>query len=146
MRAEKPRVVMDSNVWISGILSRQGAPAQVIRRVRSFGIPVFSDRTFEELQTRLWKPKFDRYLDLEARERLLHDISAVSHWVNIPESLQVNRFSRDSSDDRFIHAAIASDAKWIVSGDMDLLVLEQVGPIRIITPLAAMGIDRFPHS
>lgn len=107
---------------------------------------MFSDRTFEELQTRLWKPKFDRYLDLEARERLLHDISAVSHWVNIPESLQVNRFSRDSSDDRFIHAAIASDAKWIVSGDMDLLVLEQVGPIRIITPLAAMGIDRFPHS
>lgn len=144
MRAEKPRVVIDSNVWISGILSRQGAPAHVIRRVRSFGIPVFSDRTFEELETRMWKPKFDRYLDLEARERLLHDISAVSHWVNIPESLQVNRFSRDSSDDMFIHTAIASNAKWLVTGDLDLLVLKKVDTVRIITPAEAMDMERFP--
>jgi putative PIN family toxin of toxin-antitoxin system len=144
MRAEKPRVVIDSNVWISGILSRQGAPAHVIRRVRSFGIPVFSDRTFEELETRLWKPKFDRYLDLEARERLLHDISAVSHWVSIPESLLSRQFSRDSSDDMFIHTAIASNAKWLVTGDLDLLVLGKVDTVRIITPAEAMGMERFP--
>jgi putative PIN family toxin of toxin-antitoxin system len=144
MRAEKPRVVIDTNVWISGILSRHGAPAHVIRRVRSFGIPVFSDTTFDELESRLWKPKFDRYLDLETRERLLHDISAVSHWVNIPEPLLINRYSRDSSDDMFIHAAIASGAHWLVTGDPDLLVLNQVDLIRILSPAEAMGLERFP--
>lgn len=144
MKTEKPRVVIDTNVWISGILSKQGAPAYVLRRVTSFGIPVFSEETFHELESRLWKPKFDRYLDLEARERLLHDISAISHWVTISESMSKKGYSRDPSDDMFIHAAIASNSKWVVTGDVDLLVLEQVGPIRIITPMAALGIDRFP--
>jgi predicted nucleic acid-binding protein len=39
---------------------------------------VFSQATFDELESRLWRPKFDRYLDLETRRLLLHDFNAVA--------------------------------------------------------------------
>ncbi len=44
----------------------------------------------------------------------------------------------------FVHAAIASNAKWLVTGDLDLLVLKKVDTVRIITPAEAMDMERFP--
>jgi putative PIN family toxin of toxin-antitoxin system len=60
MKAEPQsrRVVIDTNVWLSAALSANGAPARVVRRVLAHGIPVFSEATFAELNTRIWKPKF----------------------------------------------------------------------------------------
>ena len=76
------RVVIDTNVWLSAALSPAGAPAQVVRRVLSSGVPIFSEATFAELQARIWKPKFDRYLSIAARQRILHDARALGHWVD----------------------------------------------------------------
>jgi len=76
---------------------------------------VFSSATFAELQ--------DRYLSMEQRKRLLHDVDALAYWVNIPAEIYQQRFSRDSADDQFIHAALTANAPWLVSGDQDLLVL-----------------------
>lgn len=115
--------VVDTNVWISGFLSKTGTPAQVVRYLVTNGRPVFSSATFAELQDRLWRPKFDRYLSLEQRKRLLHDVDALAYWVNVPPEIELQRFSRDPDDDKFIHAALTAHAPWLVSGDQDLLVL-----------------------
>lgn len=117
------RVVIDTNVLISAALSPTGAPAQVVHGVLANHALVFSDATFLELRTRLWKPKFDRYLSLETRTALLHDFNAAAHWIKVPPALASQRFSRDIDDDMFIHAAIAGDAALLISGDSDLLVL-----------------------
>jgi len=45
---------------------------------------------------------------------------------------------RDIDDDAFIHAAIAADACAIVSGDSDLLVLDPIGALRILTLRVAL--------
>lgn len=125
-------VVIDSNVWISAALSSSGAPAQVVARVLARGMPVFSPETFAELESRLWKPKFDRYLSMDVRRRILHDANAASHWVEIPDHIKSQRFSRDADDDKFIHTALAAQAAWLITGDQDLLVLE--------APLATIGV------
>ena len=117
------RVVIDTNVLISAALSPAGAPAQVVHAVLARHVMVFSDATFLEFKTRLWKPKFDRYLSLEARSALLHDFNAAAYWVKVSPQLASQRFSRDADDDMFIHAAIASASAALISGDMDLLVL-----------------------
>ncbi len=117
------RVVIDTNVLISAALSPAGTPAQVVSGVLASHVLVFSDATFLELKTRLWKPKFDRYLSLETRTALLHDFSAAAQWIKVSSELASQRFSRDADDDMFIHAAIASDAALLISGDSDLLVL-----------------------
>lgn len=138
--------VVDTNVWISGFLSKTSAPALLIRQVINQGRPVFSAATFAELQDRLWRPKFDRYLSLEHRKQLLRDVDAVAHWVAIPAEIEQQRFSRDPDDDKFIHAALAADTPWLVSGDQDLLVLaEALQPlgVSILSPAEALRLPSF---
>lgn len=130
---ENKRVVLDTNIWLSAAISKSGAPAQVVRRVLQMGVPVFSKATFAELETRIWKPKFDRYLSMETRRAILHDANAVAHWVDIPPDLTAKTYSRDPDDDKFIHTALAASAAWLVTGDQDLLVIETPLPVRILT-------------
>ncbi len=137
------RVVIDTKVWLSAALSPVGAPSQVVRRVLASGVPVFSDATFAELETRIWKPKFDRYLSMEARQGILHDARALAHWVDIPADMAVQRYSRDGDDDKFIHTALMGSALWLVTGDQDLLVIEGDLGVRIVAPAQVLLIDTF---
>ena len=134
---DKKRVVLDTNIWLSAAISKSGAPAQVVRRVLQMGVPVFSKATFAELEARLWKPKFDRYLSMETRRAILHDANAVAHWVDIPADLATKTYSRDPYNkkisDKFIHTALAASAAWLVTGDQDLLVIEKPLSVRILT-------------
>jgi uncharacterized protein len=141
-----PPVVIDSNVWISGLLTKEGAPAQLTRQVVRHGQPVLTLETFEELKQRLWKPKFDRYVTLENRKQLLHDIDAVACWVDVTRTISELAFSRDAEDDKFIHAALAAGAGWLVTGDKDLLVLSESllsSGVRIISPADALQLPEF---
>lgn len=137
------RVVVDTNVWISAALSASGSPAQVVRHVLANGMPVFTRSTFDELQTRLWKPKFDRYLSMELRKSILHDLNAAAVWADVPAAIAAVAYSRDKDDDKFIHAALAASAPWLVTGDQDLLCLEPMPLPRILTPADALRTPGF---
>jgi putative PIN family toxin of toxin-antitoxin system len=129
------KLVVDTNVLISAALSTQGAPAQLMRQVLSQHTLVFSPETFDELQTRLYRPKFDRYITLEQRQRLLHDFNACAHWVNLtPYPV----YCRDPDDDKFIATALQAQADWLVSGDRDLLDAQPPAKLRILTASQAL--------
>lgn len=98
-KAEQPllgnRAVIDTNIWISAVLSTSGAPAEVVdQAVRSLA-HVFSPETFHEIETRIWKPKFDRYVSRESRQLLLHDVSASANWTINPPEITYQTYSRD---------------------------------------------------
>jgi putative PIN family toxin of toxin-antitoxin system len=95
---------------------------------------LFSPGTFEELQTRLWRSKFDRYLSLEQRQAILHDMSAAALWVTPEPPASAAAISRDPDDDKFIRLALAGKAAWLITGDQDLLTLARIGNLEIITP------------
>jgi putative PIN family toxin of toxin-antitoxin system len=130
-------------VWLRAALSANGAPARAVRRVFAHGIPVFSEAKFAELNTRIWKPKFDRYLTVQARQGILHDARAASHWVEITKATEDLRFSRDKDDDKFIHTALAGAAMWLVSGDQDLLCIEADVGVRIVDLAQALLMPDF---
>jgi len=133
MKAE--RWVIDTNVLISAALLSGSLPAALVSRaLRDFRI-VFSSATFAELETRLWRPKFDRTITLESRKLLLHDLAAAAEWV---EPASVATFSLDPDDDKFVDAALAAKARWLVTGDSDLLTLGQVEDVVILTPAQAL--------
>lgn len=140
---QRPRVVVDTNVWISAALSQQGAPARLVRQVLEQGWPVLSPSTFSELEARLWHAKFDRYISMELRQRILHDLSAAAFWVDIPADLAARRWCRDSDDDKFIQTALAADAVWLVTGDQDLLAVPPMPGLHILAPDAALRRARF---
>ena len=117
------QIVIDTNVIISASLSPDGAPANLLAKALTDHHLVFTSATFAELESRLWKPKFDRYINLEERKAVLHDISAAAVWVEVPQNIAGATYSRDADDDMFIHAALAAEAALLITGDQDLLVL-----------------------
>jgi putative PIN family toxin of toxin-antitoxin system len=137
MRADPLRAVVDTNVLISAALSATSPPARVVRHLLGHGRLVFCDETFSELETRLWRPKFDRYLSLERRRLLLHDFRAVGDWFDLPPPPRPT-FSRDPDDDKFIHLTLVSRADWLVSGDQDLLSLVPMEGVEILSPAEAL--------
>jgi putative PIN family toxin of toxin-antitoxin system len=126
--------VVDTNVLLSAALSPGGVPATLVDRLLAMGKLVFSEATFAELDTRIWQPKFDRYLPIERRRRILLQMRATAVWIDIPDELAQRTFSRDPKDDAFIQTAIASGAMRLVTGDNDLLCLHPLDTLHILTP------------
>jgi putative PIN family toxin of toxin-antitoxin system len=136
--AHYAKVVVDTNVLLSAALSPRGAPAELVDRLLAEGRLIFSEVTFAELESRIWKPKFDRYLPIEHRKQILHELNSSALWVEVPVSISKQLFSRDLKDDPFIHAALAAGASRLISGDDDLLCLHPLGTLHIVTPRAAL--------
>lgn len=124
------KLVIDTNILISAALSAQGAPAKLVRLALAHHRLVFSQATLSELRTRIYRPKFDRYISLESRERLLHDFNASAFWVDAGEPAV---YCRDRDDDHFIEAALKAQAHYLVSGDKDLLEAPAVAGLRIVS-------------
>jgi len=146
MRSPGVSVVIDTNVWISGLISMAGAPAQLTRRIIRSRQPVFSDSTFDDLRDRLWRPKFDRYVSMEQRHALLANLDAMARWVKISPEIAVRTLCRDPDDDKFIHVALAAQPVWLITGDQDLLVLAQdmaSAGVTIISPAEALASTQF---
>lgn len=131
-----PDWVLDTNVLISAALSRQGSPYTLVQQVLAHARVVFSEPTFEELQTRLYRPKFDRYISLDMRQRVLRDLSACAVWVRIDGH---GGWSRDPDDDKFIATALKVPGAVLVSGDQDLLTAQVPDGLLILTPAQALS-------
>ena len=129
--------VIDTNILISAALSSQGAPAKLVQSALAQHRLVFSQATFDELRTRIYRPKFDRYISLEDRERLLRDFSACAIWV---ESGEPGQYCHDRDDDHFIEAALKAQVHCLISGDKDLLEAPEVLGLRIVSVHQALDL------
>ena len=128
----RERVVIDTNVLISGLLSTTSTPAAVERAVTTAQL-VATNETLRELIGKLLSPKFDRYVSRDRRDALLLRLAPL---VEIVDVLQMIRASRDPNDDKFLEAAVNGRADVLVSGDGDLLELSPFRGIHIVTPSA----------
>ena len=138
VQASYALAVVDTNVLLSAALSPGGTPAILVDGLLEIGKLVFSAATFAELETRIWLPKFDRYLSIEHRRRLLSLTQNAAVWVDIPAALAQRTFSRDPEDNTFIHAALAVGALRLITGDDDLLCLHPLDTLHILTPRQAL--------
>ncbi len=98
---------------------------------------MFSQTTFDELRTRIYRPKFDRYISLDDRERLLRDFDACAVWV---EPGEPGQYCRDRDDDHFIEVALKAQADDLVSGDKDLLEAPPVQGLRVLSVHQALEV------
>ena len=128
------RVVLDTNILVSALVFRTGNPSRLraawqAERIR----PLISTDTVAELIRVLAYPKF-RLSDLE-REELLADYLPWCESIGVPATLPVPDV-RDPDDRMFLRLALAGQADALVTGDKDLLTLDDPFPIPIVTPTA----------
>jgi putative PIN family toxin of toxin-antitoxin system len=132
----RERVVIDTNVLISGFLSMTSTPAQAVDRAVTNSQLVATRDTLRELIETLLSPKFDRYVSRERRDVLLDRLAPL---VEIVDVLQPIRASRDPKDDKFLEAAVNGRADVIVTGDKDLIDLNPFRGLAILTPAACLA-------
>ena len=130
------RALLDANVLISGLLSRTGAPADLLARwlEGEFEL-VMTPRLLAELEATLARPKLRRYFDEEEVRGFLELLRSLAEWIDDPDA-EPAISSRDPKDDYLIAAAATAQAT-LVSGDAHQLVLE--GSIPVLTPRAFLG-------
>ena len=125
------KVVLDTNVLVSGIFWR-GTAREVLA---------------------LWvQDRFQVFVSAAILEEYERVINETEHWKKsgladgwrmfiAEKSVMLSpedtpRYSRDSDDDKFIHCAVAAGARYLVSGDKDLLTLKEAAGVEILTPRA----------
>lgn len=128
--AEVQRVVLDTNVVLSGLLFPGANPSQVLLKAQNFQL-LGSDATLLELSEVMNRQRFDRYLERSLRQQL------VAEYMNACEAVPILypiRACRDPKDDKFLEVAVHGRAGAIVTGDADLLDLNPFRGIAILTP------------
>lgn len=129
----RERIVLDTNVFISGLFFSTSPPARVVERAIQDAQLLGSTETLRELIATLLSPKFDRYVSRVRREALLDRLAPS---VEIVEIVQQVRACRDPKDDMFLELAVNGEADVIVTGDEDLLSLHPFRGTDILAPAA----------
>ncbi|MBI2893484.1 MAG: putative toxin-antitoxin system toxin component, PIN family [Deltaproteobacteria bacterium] len=131
------RALLDSNVLISAAIRPDGPPGQTVSELLlhdSFEL-VLSPKIVAEVDIGLRLPKIRKYLpDPDEAIRWLADVVALADIVK--DTGREKGASRDQGDDFILAAAIEGRAGTIVTGDEDLLSLEEHEGIAIVTPRA----------
>ncbi len=117
------RVVLDTNVLISAIISSKGSPAKILDlwREGAFDL-VFSEETLQELINVLSRGKMLRITGINEDElnRLVSYLRNSSIVVDSSEDIAIA--IEDPDDTKFISCAVQAGAKYIVSGDHHVLM------------------------
>ena len=125
----KPRLVVDTNVLLSGIFFEKGNEAQVLKLVLEDRVGLLASlETLEELRETLARPKFhlSPSMSLVMFQVILGKCEVV---LNISEA-EIG--CRDKDDQKFLDCAHTGRADYLVTGDPDLLDMRQVGRTRIL--------------
>jgi len=130
----KTRLVLDTNVYISGLLWT-GIPHRLIGLAEATDVTLgTTPAIMEELREVLGRPKFRlriRTLQTSVSEVMESLLSIVEVVQDSPIEPVIKR---DPDDDKILACAIAAQADWIVSGDDHLLCLKRYKGIPIVTP------------
>jgi uncharacterized protein len=129
------RAVLDANVLISAVLSAKGSPAAILAYWQKGGLEVVvSEAILREVERVIHYPRIQgRYpLSEEKIERFLGLLRRYAILVKPRE--QIDAIEDDPSDNRYLEAALAGEASYIVSGDHHLLDLKRYRDIQILAP------------
>lgn len=126
------RVVVDTNVFVSAALKESSWPGLVVRWLDESGGLLKSGATEAQVIDVLQRPYFAKKLPPTYPDKVRR-IFATAEQVAIAERIVA---CRDPTDDKFLELAVSGRADMIVTGDLDLLVLNPFRGIPIITPIA----------
>ena len=132
-------VVIDTNVFISAALSSIGTPRKAIDFIVNGNFVIIqSEATYQELATRIQKKKFDKYISDVDRQIFLTAVKGNSSFILVSHQ---TTSCIDADDNKFLELAVSGQAKYIVTGDSDLLCLENYREIRIVTPADFLNLN-----
>jgi uncharacterized protein len=133
------RLVIDTSVFVSGLISGEGPPARILRAVQDKrAIHLVSDPIVEEYLRVLDYPRIRKFRKIT--DAFVADIAA--YLVYQTERVELRsriRMSPDHDDDVFLNTAVDGRATLLVTGDKtDPLALRRIDGIPIVSAREAL--------
>lgn len=131
------RALLDANVIISAAIRPSGTPGIIVAMFleRDAFTLVLSPAILAEVEAALRLPKIRKYLrEPEESHLWLADLAALADLAD--DTGRAKGVCRDPKDDAVLAAALEGRASVIVTGDDDLLSLEEYEGVAIVTPRA----------
>ena len=129
MPQRKDRIIIDTNLWISFILSGNFSKLDKVINDDST-VLLFSIELLEELTDVASRPKFRKYFPTEDLISLLYQIEKNSEFINVVSLVEI---CRDPKDNFLLSLAQDGQATHLISGDKDLTDLGNFGKTVIQT-------------
>lgn len=124
-----PRVVFDTNILISALLSTTGAPFRCVALAHSGAVQSVTCQPILDELTGILRTKFDfneTYIrSVEVQIRSMSTMTEVSGILQVVEA--------DPDDDMVVECAVSGQADYIVSGDKHLIAIRRHGDIHVLT-------------
>jgi putative PIN family toxin of toxin-antitoxin system len=131
MLKNKIRVVIDTNIWVSMAMGSRVVSEQMAFIIERENIEIFSSiELFDELTETLTKPRLKNYLTQNRTRQLFELIWLKTQLITIQSAMKI---CRDPKDDFILNLAFDCSAQYIVTGDKDLLVLNPLNALQILT-------------
>lgn len=126
------RVVVDTGVFVSALIRRQGTTGKVLQALRDGRFTaIYSTDILLEIIKVLGREKFHTKYHIQP-----DDIAALIDLIRLRGELVIPKKSvsacRDPKDNKFLEAALVGEADFVVSGDADLLDMVSFEQIPII--------------
>ena len=125
------KIIIDSNVWISFLLGFQKEFMYGVLQNEHIDVYVCS-QLLHEIQVVANRPKIRNRIAEDDMELLFRLINAYCINTNIVHQSQAP--IRDTKDLYLLSFYDTIEADYIISGDKDLLELEEYGTYRIVSP------------
>ena len=129
-------MVIDTNLFVSGLLNKHGQPFVLLEvwRARQFTL-LMSDEQRAELEDVLARPRLIKryHLSPSEAEALLALVDRLSQHVILSGNLAIA--VRDVKDEIILASAMEGSADYLITGDDDLLTLNgnpELGNLRIV--------------
>jgi putative PIN family toxin of toxin-antitoxin system len=127
------RVVIDTNVFVSGLMLPASVPGRILAAAIAGGFElVLCEAIVEEISAALRYPKVRKRIALSDNEldRYVQALRFIADIVD-PASVGV-QVPGDRNDDTILATLVVAKADWLITGDAALLALADQYPI--ITP------------
>jgi len=124
------RIVLDTNVFISGIFFT-GPPYEILKAWRDGRVRLLISPSVLDEYQRIGAELALQFRDVDLKA-FLDLLTVQAEIVLAPTLPPVIR--DDPSDDKFLEAAVAGNASYIISGDKHLLTLSEFQGIQILKP------------
>jgi len=125
------RVVIDTNVFVSGLMKSDTPPSNVVDLFIEDKINlIISEEVFSEYIEVLLRPELKVKKDNIIR--LISILILKAEIIKVKTKLDI--IERDPSDNKFLECALDGKVNYIIIGDKHLLELEEYKNIKIVNP------------
>lgn len=132
------RIVIDTNILVSAILTPKGNPAKILKLVLEGKFTlIISPAILEETQQVLRYPRLVKLMQKNkiTRKEVYDFLGKMSKVAVItPGKLEIDAIPDDPADNKILACGLEGEADYIISGDHHLTDLKIFHGIKIVNP------------